>query len=235
MFRRAFVTGTIYSAFLDGIQFRVIPCLSRWSYDHYKRYLAAAYNEDGTQKVPDADLPLYDANRMCICSGATPSYDTLQIPTYAGEATALTSYLESHHFGANPKDVYIDLHNCSYSLGYMTSDNLPIRYAFNAMMDTLAKDWLANATYANGDPVDYYNTSTNDHFALNGKILGHESIENSYAWFFEKAYSPYSSNILEVQAYDADTAISSCNEYALAKGLDITYRWLKYICDHIRG
>ena len=235
IFRRAFMTGTIYSEFLNGIKYRVVPCLSRWSYDHYKRYLAAAYNEDGTQKVPDADLPLYDANRMCICSGSTPSYSTLQIPLYATEAKALTDYLENHGFGANGKDAYLDLHNCSYSLGYMTSDNLPIRYAFNAMMDTLAKDWLKNATFSNGDRVDYYEASTTDHFALNGKILGHESVENSYAWFFEKAYSPYSSNILEVQSYDADTAGSSCNEYAIAKGLDITYRWLKYICDHIRG
>lgn len=235
IFRRAFLTGTIYSDFLNGIKYRVIPCLSRWSYDHFKRYLAAAYNADGTQRVPDADLPLYDANRMCICSGSTPSYGTLQIPLYATEAKALTDYLENNGFGANGKDVYLDLHNCSYSLGYMTSDILPIRYAFNGMMDTLAKDWLANATYSNGDPIDYYETSTIDHFALNGKILGLESIENSYAWFFEKAYSPYSSNILEVQASDDNTAISPCNEYAIAKGLDITYRWIKYICDHIKG
>ena len=235
IFRRAFLTGTIYSDFLNGIKYRVIPCLSRWSYDHFKRYLAAAYNADGTQRVPDADLPLYDANRMCICSGSTPSYSTLQIPLYATEAKALTDYLENNGFGANGKDVYLDLHNCSYSLGYMTSDNLPIRYAFNGMMDTLAKDWLANATYSNGDRVDYYETSTTNHFALNGKILGQESIENSFAWFFEKAYSPYSSNILEVQASDSDVGNTSCNEYALAKGLDITYRWFKFICEHIKA
>ncbi len=231
IFRRAFVTGTIYTEFLNGTKFRVVPVLSRWSYDHYKRYLAAAYNADGTQRVPDEDLELYDANRMCICVDDTnPTYASLNIPAYATEAKALTKYLNDHNFGAVSGDSYLDLHNCSYSLGYMTSDKASIRVAFNKVVDALAKDWMMNTTWANGDPVDYYNGNTEDHTVLNGKILGRESVEHSYAWFFEKAYNSFTSNILEVQQYDG----VSCNKFAIAKGLDMTYRWLRYVSKYIR-
>lgn len=231
MFRRAFMTGTIYSDLLNGTKFRVIPVLDRWSYDHYKRYLAAAYNADGVQIVTDEELPLYDANRMCICVDDTnPSYATLNIPSYATEAKALTRYMNDHGFSTVNGDSYLDLHNCSYSLGYLTSDSANIRSDFNIMVDKLAKDWKANTTWANGDPVDYYNGNTEDHTVLNGKILGRESVEHSYAWFFEKAYNPFTSNILEVQQYDG----TSCNKFAIAKGLDMTYRWIKYISNSIR-
>lgn len=223
-FRRAFMTGTIYSEFLKGRRFRVVPCFSCWGYDHMKRYLAAAYNPDGTQKVPDEDLEQYDANRMCICSDDThPSYDTLTLYPYATEAKALLDYMETNDFADNPKDCYIDLHNCSYSLGYFGSMEASIRSLFDVCIDKLAKDWLANATWKNGDPVNYYETSTTDHFALNGKICAHVNTEHTFAWFFGSAYEPLASCLLEVQ--QSDTA--SCNNYAIAKGMDVTYRWLK--------
>ena len=224
MFRRAFMTGTIYSEFLKGKKYRIVPCLDRWSYDYYRRYLAAAYNADRSQKVPDEDLPLYDANRQCVCTDNTnPSYSTLTIPTYASEAKALTDYMQVHGFANNPKDCYIDLHNCSYSLGYFTAEKISTRSQFNVMIDELAKIWYANTTWTNGDPVDYYNTSTIDHTTLHGKICARENVEESYAWFFGKAYDPKASALLEVQEYDE----SSCAPYAIAKGLDVTYRWFR--------
>ncbi len=238
IFQRAFQTGTIYTEFLKGIKFRVIPCLSRWSYDHYKRYLAAAYNADGTTKEECVDpetgeiYPAYDANRMCVCSDDNnPSYSNLNLYSYAGEARALTDYMQNHNFCSVNGDSYIDLHNCSYSLGYITGDTTQIQSAFNLMMDVLAKDWYVHSPWKNGDPCYYYGTSTDDHTSLRGKILGRNAEVHSYAWFFEHAYTPFTSNILEVQQYDE----TSCNRYAIAKGLDITYRWLDYVTKHIRG
>lgn len=230
IFRRAFLTGTIYSHFLKGMKFRVIPCLSRWSYDHFKRYLAAAYDSNGTQIVPDSDLPLYDPNRQCIVTNVSnPTYASLNIPSYATEAKALTDYLENHNFSYNRGDCFIDLHNCSYSLGYLTTDNSNIAHKYNVMVDDLAKDWLVNSPWKNGDVADYYSTSTTNHFVLGGKILANNSIVNSFAWFFEHAYNPYSSNVLEVQQYDEQ----ACERWAIAKGLDMTYRWLKEIIESI--
>lgn len=229
-FRRAFMTGTIYSELLTGVKFRVIPCLDCWSYDNKKRYLAAAYYSDGTQKVSDDALETYDANRQCICSDpSNPSYSNLTIPSFAKEAEALTNYMETHGFGSVDGDSYIDMHNCSYSLGYLTTDKSIIANAYNTMMDELAKDWKANTSWANGDAVDYYSGSTSDHSALHGKILARESVETSYAWFFEKAYPSFTSNIMEVQQTDG----SAGNNYAIAKSLDITYRWFKYVKDTI--
>lgn len=232
IFRRAFLTGTIYSAFLTGLQFRVVPVLDMWSYDHKKRYLAAAYNADGTQRVPDADLDLYDANRQCICSDMNnPSYSNLTLQSFAAEAAALTAYLNTHAFGSVEGDSYIDLHNCSYSLGYMTTDDTNLAHDFNVMVDALAKDWAANTTFANGDPVDYYASSTSDHTRQRGTILADPSVEKSYAWFFEKAYASYSSNILEVQQTDGSTG----GKYAFAKAFDMTYRWIKTVTEKIKA
>ena len=229
IFRRAFMTKTIYSALLKGLSFRIIPCFSCWSYDYYKRYLAAAYNNDGTQRdLTEEELEAYDANRQCVCADNThPTYETLNLRTYATEAKALTKYMHDHNYGTN--DCYIDLHNCSYSLSYFTSDDLPIRSKYNVMIDELAKDWKANTTWANGDPVDYYNTSTSDHSSLNGKICARENIVKSYAWFFNNAYTPKASCLLEVQQIDGD----SCNMYAIAKGMDVTYRWFKDLFEFI--
>lgn len=214
--------NTIYSKFLKGKTFRIIPCFSRWGYDNRKRYLAAAYDSNGNQIVSDDDLELYDANRQCVCSNNNnPSYSTLLIPSYASEARALVDYMETNNFSVNNQDCYIDMHNCSYSLGYFTGQNSNIKSKFNIMIDELAKDWKNNVTWANGDPVDYYNTSTTDHFKLSGKICARDNIEKSFAWFFGKAYSPKISCLLEVQQSDQ----ASCSRYAIAKGMDVTYRW----------
>ena len=232
IFRRAFQTGTIYSDFLEGLQFRVVPVLDVWCYDHKKRYLAAAYNADGTQKVTDSELKLYDANRQCVCSDASnPSYSSLTTPTYATEAKALTKYLNDHNFGSVNGDCYIDLHNCSYALGYLTTDNPTLASAYNIMIDTLAKDWAANTTFANGDAVDYYASSTSDHTRQRGTILASASVESSYGWFFEKAYSSFASNILEVQQTDNNAG----NKYAFAKAFDMTYRWLDTLFRRVKS
>lgn len=234
IFRRAFLTGTIYSEFLHSTCFRVVPCLDCWNYDHWTRYLAAAYigyNESGELiQNPDINIDDYDGNRQCICSSSSSiSYDALNLHEYATEAKALTDYLDTCGFGSVYGDCYIDLHNNSNSLGYLTTGNEVISNLYNTMMDTLAKDWLVNTTWANGWPANYYSSNTASATTLSGKILARASVATSYAWFFENAYNCFSSNILEVQ----QSGPGAGNEYAIAKGLDMTYRWLKVLHNNI--
>lgn len=233
IFKRAFEMGTAYSDILNNVQFRIIPCLDIWSYDHGKRYSPAAYDMDG-EPLPNAIDPdtgeikeMYDNNRQCICSNmSSPSYSNLQLYSFATEAKALTDYVQSCGFSAN--DIFIDLHNCSYSLGYEASTDLTLQHKFNLVMDELAKDWLVKSTFANGDPVDYYASSTSDHTRQRGKILGRSATATTYAWFFGKAYNT-KSNLLEVQSTDGTRG----SNYAFAKGLDITYRWLKFLLKYL--
>lgn len=234
-FRRAFIQGTIYSELLNGVRYRIIPCLSRWSFDKGVRYLAAAYNADGTVKEEAKDasgniLSIYDANRQCTCSdNNNPTYNTLNIASYAGEARALTEYLHNNNFGVNTNDSFIDLHVPSYSCGYLSTVNHNIAQKYNMMMDTLAKKWLKFDTYADGRTVDYYASTPSTNY-LNGKILARVSSTNSYAWFFGKAYSPYTSNTLETQQLDG----SKGSVQAIARSLDMLYYWMKDVWSNIK-
>lgn len=237
IFRRALLTGTIYSDFLDGLTFRVVPCLDRWCYDNHERFLAAAYNSDGTVREEAIDPAtgeineIYNANRQCICSDmSNPSYNTLTIREFATEAKALTDYLQNHNFSAVNGDCYIDLHNCSYSLGYLTTDTPRFAHMYNTMVDSLSKDWHNNTTWANGDPVDYYESNTSDHTKARGKILAHPLVISSYAWFFNYAYSPLCSCLHESQQSDSGAG----NRFAFAKAFDITYRWFRCLLNAVK-
>ena len=233
-FSRAFSGGTIYSDVLNGVCFRVVPCLDRWCFDNKKRYLAAAYNADGTPREDALDddgniLEIYDANRQCICSDmSNPSYSTLQIASYATEARALTNYMQANNFANNPKDCYLDWHNNNYSLGYLTTDKMEIAYLYNTMVNNLALDWLQHSTYMSGKEVRYYDNDSSVDY-VRGKILAYGSTKKSYAWFFEHAYSPYTSNIFETQATDNSTNLAVGSSYAAAKAMDFVYRWMMLV------
>lgn len=236
MFLKAFSTNSIYSNMLTGICYRIIPVLDIWSYDNKKRGLAAAYELNGDPKSDAIDgngdiLPIYDGNRQCVCLDDTnPSFASLNIPSYATEALALTTYINSHHFGEVVGDCFIDLHNCSYSLGYLTTTKPNIANMYNVMIDSLNKDWKKLTTFSNGDPVDYYSSNTGDHTQQRGKILAREPAINSYSWFFAKAYNSFSSNTLEVQQSDDRV----CSNFAISKANDITARWINELLNAIR-
>lgn len=230
-FARAFRSNSIYSPLLRGVKYRVVPCLDRWCIDNRVRYLAAAYNSDLTQKY--TDIGEYDANRQCITTDMDhPTYATLNIASYATEATALTDYLNTHNFGTNQKDCFFDMHNCSYSLGYLATDKNNIAYKYNSMMDELARDWENLSKYSDGRTVKYFENYPIAGIQYQENILAHPSIPKSYGWFFEKAYNPYVSSIFETQMRGASGVH---NEYAIAMSLDIMYRWFKEIHDDVKA
>lgn len=256
IFERAFQTGNIYTDLLDGVQYRIVPVLDCWAYDHASRMLAPAYYNDSsvakgyqprsylvtgaTNEGFNETAEIFNANRQCKVNNGEVQFDI-----YATEAQALINYMRKYHFAENNKDIYIDMHHNTTTLGYCEPGSFEIAYLFNKMINRLNLDWSHNSVYYNAgltvsgnviaEKIDYYTNSPSG--ATNGKRLCRMYDEKAYAWYFGTEYTdsegvkktPYASTLIEMQQTDGTTASS----YAVAKCMDISYRWFKTLYDQV--